>query len=108
MIVPADPDYDELRGIVMGGIDRRPAAIVRVAGAEDVARVVRYAAEVGAEAAVRSGGHSSAGYGTTEGGIVIDLRDLKDVDLDVGGRTLWAGAGLRPRKSAPPCCRMGS
>jgi FAD/FMN-containing dehydrogenase len=94
VIVPADPDYDELRGIVMGGIDRRPAAIVRVAGAEDVARVVRYAAEVGAELAVRSGGHSSAGYGTTEGGIVIDLRDLKDVDLDVGGRTLWAGAGL--------------
>ena len=94
VVVPGDADYDELRTVVMGGIDLRPGAIVRVAGAEDVARVVRYAAEIGAELAVRCGGHSSAGYSATDGGIVIDLRDLKSIDLDVGGRSLWAGAGL--------------
>src|SRR5262245_30284928 len=94
VVLPRDPDYDELRTVVMGGIDRRPTAIVRVAGAEDVARVVRYAADSGAELAVRCGGHSSAGYSVTDGGIVIDLRDLKDIDLDVGGRSVWAGAGL--------------
>jgi FAD/FMN-containing dehydrogenase len=43
---------------------------------------------------VRSGGHSGAGHSTTDGGIVIDLRDLKSIDLDVGSRRLWAGAGL--------------
>ena len=94
VVVPGDADYDQLRTITLGGIDRRPAAIVRVANADDVARVVRFARDAGAELAVRSGGHSGAGHSTTEGGIVIDLRELKDVDLDVGGRHVWAGAGL--------------
>jgi FAD/FMN-containing dehydrogenase len=94
VIAPGDADYDELRTVVLGGIDRRPAAIVRVANAGDVARVVTFAAEAGTELAVRSGGHSGAGHSVSEGGIVIDLRDLKEIDLDVGGRRVWAGAGL--------------
>ena len=94
VIVPGDADYDEARAIVAGGIDRSPAAIVRVANAADVARVVNAARETGSELAVRSGGHSGAGHSTTDGGIVIDLRDLKEIDLDVGNRRLWAGAGL--------------
>jgi FAD/FMN-containing dehydrogenase len=94
VIVPGDADYDEARVITYGGIDPRPGAIVRVATADDVARVVRFARETGAELAVRSGGHSGAGHSTTDGGIVIDLRELKEIDLDVGGRRVWAGAGL--------------
>jgi FAD/FMN-containing dehydrogenase len=94
VIIPGDSEYDEARTVVMGGIDRRPAAIVRVANAHDVAHVVNFARETGVELAVRSGGHSGAGHSTTEGGIVIDLRDLKEIDLDVGGRRVWAGAGL--------------
>ena len=94
VIVPGDSDYDEARAITYGGIDPRPAAIVRVANADDVARVVRFAGETGAELAVRSGGHSGAGHSTTDGGIVIDLRELKEIDLDVGARRVWAGAGL--------------
>ena len=94
VIVPADPDYDQARTVVAGAVDRRPAAIVRVADADDVARVVTFARENGAELAVRCGGHSGAGHGVSDGGIVIDLRELKDIDLDVGGRRLWAGAGL--------------
>ena len=94
VIVPGDADYDEARTVVLGNIDRRPAAIVRVADAADVARVVSVARETGVELAVRCGGHSGAGHSTTDGGIVIDLRDLKEIDLDVGNRRLWAGAGL--------------
>jgi len=94
VITPEDTDYDDARAVLAAGFDRRPAAIVRVAGADDVAHVVRYASEVGAELAVRCGGHSGAGHGTTDGGIVIDVRDLKDIDLDVRGRTVWAGSGL--------------
>ncbi len=93
VIAPGDPEYDAARTVV-AAVDRRPGAIVRVANAGDVARVVRYAREVGAELAVRSGGHSGAAHGTTDGGIVIDVRDLKGLDIDVGGRTLWAGSGL--------------
>jgi FAD/FMN-containing dehydrogenase len=94
VIGPSDPDYDSARTVVAGGIDRRPAAIVRVASAADVARVIRVARETGAELAVRSGGHSGAAHGTTDGGIVIDVRDLRGIDLDVDGRTVWAGSGL--------------
>jgi FAD/FMN-containing dehydrogenase len=94
VVGPAGADYDEMRAVTAGGIDRRPAAIVRVADARDVARAVALAQETGLELAVRSGGHSAAGHGTTEGGIVIDLRDLDALEIDVPGRTAWAGAGL--------------
>jgi FAD/FMN-containing dehydrogenase len=94
VIAPADADYDELRAVMAGGIDRRPAAIVRVADARDVARAIALAREMGLELAVRSGGHSGAGHGTTDGGLVIDLRDLDALEIDAAGRTAWAGAGL--------------
>lgn len=94
VISPGDPDYDEVRAVGEGGYDCRPAVIVRPADASDVATVVRLAGATGLELAVRSGGHSSAGYGTTNGGIVLDLRDLTSLDLDPDGRTAWVGAGL--------------
>ena len=94
VIGPTDAEYDRARTIVAGGFDLRPAAIVRVADASDVAHVVRVARETGAELAVRSGGHSNAAHGSTDGGIVIDLRDMKALEVDVAGRTAWAEAGL--------------
>jgi FAD/FMN-containing dehydrogenase len=91
---PDDPDYDDVRTIVSGEYDLHPAAIVRVADARDVARAIAAARELDLEIAVRSGGHSGAGHGSTEGGVVIDLRALKQLEIDVAGRTAWAGAGL--------------
>lgn len=94
VITPADVDYDEARTIMVGGFDGHPALIVRAADADDVATVVRYARDNGLELAVRSGGHSGAGHGSTDGGIVLDLRDMKAIDLDVVARTAWAETGL--------------
>ena len=94
VIVRGDATYDEARTVFVGGIDRRPAVIVRPAGAQDVAHVVGLARESGVELAIRSGGHSSAGHSVSEGGIVLDLRDMRALDIDVEGRTAWAGAGL--------------
>ena len=93
MIAPGDVDYDRAR-TVSYGIDRRPAAVVRARSTADVSRVVRLAREHGLELAVRSGGHSPAGHGTTDGGIVLDLAGLKSLDIDARRRTAWAGAGL--------------
>ena len=94
VIATDDPGYDEARTVFIGGIDRRPAVIVRVADARDVATVIRLARETGLELAVRSGGHSSIGHGVSEGGIVLDLSEMKALDIDVEGRTAWAETGL--------------
>ena len=94
VIAPGDADYDEARTIFGGGFNSHPAVIVRAADAADVAKVIKLARETGLPFAVRSGGHSGAGHSTTEGGIVLDLRDLKSLDIDTERRSAWAGAGL--------------
>jgi FAD/FMN-containing dehydrogenase len=93
-IMPDDAEYDKARTVFYGGNDRRPAAIVRVADADDVARVVSFARETGIELAVRSGGHSNAGHSVCEGGIVLDLSTMRALDIDVAQRTAWAETGL--------------
>jgi len=94
VIAPDDADYDQARMVFYGGIDRRPAAIARVADATDVARVVSLAREKGVQLAVRSGGHSLAGHAVSDGGIVLDLADMKGLDIEADGRTAWAETGL--------------
>ncbi len=94
VITPEDPRYDDARRVFFTGFDRRPAAIVRAVDASDVARVVNLARETGVELAVRSGGHSRAGHGTSEGGVVLDLSDMNSVEIDAKSRTAWAQAGV--------------
>ena len=94
VIAPGDPEYDKARTVFYGGIDRRPAAILRAQDAGDVARLVSLARETGVELAVRSGGHSVAGHSVTEGGIVLDLSGMKFLKIDARLRTAWAETGL--------------
>ena len=94
VIAPGEPGYDEGRTGFYGGIDRRPAAIVRAADADDVSRAIALARETGLELAIRSGGHSIPGHSTTEGGLVLDLGDLDGLEIDVRGRTAWVGGGV--------------
>jgi FAD/FMN-containing dehydrogenase len=93
VIAPGDPEYDRARTVVPGGIDRRPAVIVRPRDADEVARIVGLARESGLELAVRSGGHSGAGHGVTEGGIVLDVSEMKGIEIDPEARTAWAESG---------------
>ena len=94
VIGPDTASYDRARTVFDGGIDRRPAVIVQAADAADVSRVVEVASDEGLEIAVRSGGHSLARHGTTDGGIVLDLGDLNATHIDLKGRTAWTEAGL--------------
>jgi FAD/FMN-containing dehydrogenase len=94
VIGPDDAGYDAARVVANGAVDGRPAVIVRAADADDVARVVALARETGLELAVRSGGHSGAGHSTCDGGIVLDLRAMRALELDPGSRTGWVEAGL--------------
>ncbi|MGH2683151.1 MAG: FAD-binding oxidoreductase [Actinomycetota bacterium] len=94
VIAPDDAGYDEARTIFYGGIDRRPAVIVRAVDASEVSHVVSLARETGLELAVRSGGHSPAGHSVSDGGIVLDLSDMRALEIDAEGRTAWAQTGL--------------
>jgi len=93
VIGPGDADYDAARAAFYGGIDKHPAAIIRVADASDVQRVVNYARETGVELAIRSGGHSPIGISLSDGGIVLDLHDMRSIEIDAEGGTAWAQTG---------------
>ena len=98
LITADDSSYDEARQVVFKGIDKRPLAVARVAGAEDVAAVIDAARAGGLELAVRSGGHSRAGYGTVDGGLVIDLSDMNSVEIDADGEAAWVETGATAGK----------
>jgi len=94
VITPGDSKYDSARSTFYGGIDRHPAVIIRVKNADEVARVVSLARETGMELAIRSGGHSAVGHCVSDGGIVLDLSLMRDLQIDVEGRTAWVEPGL--------------
>ena len=94
ILTPEDPGYDAARTVFLGDVDRRPALIARPTDAADVARVIALARDSGAELAVRGGGHSPAGHSASDGGVVLDVRGLRELDIDLASRTAWAGGGL--------------
>ena len=98
-LITADaPSYDDARQVFFKGVDKRPLGVARVAGADDVAAVVNAAREAGLELAVRSGGHSRPGYGTVDGGLVIDLSGMDSVEIDADARAAWVQTGANAGK----------
>ena len=93
VIEPGDDGYDEQRRVHNGMHDRNPALIARAASTADAVAVVNYAREAGLDLAVRGGGHSAPGFGTCDGGVVLDLGLLNNVFVDPGRRTARVGGG---------------
>ncbi|ULH17562.1 FAD-binding oxidoreductase (plasmid) [Deinococcus sp. KNUC1210] len=94
LLLPTSAAYEQARRVWNAAVDLYPAAIVRPAHAPDVAQAVRFARTHRLPVAVRSGGHSPAGFGTVEGGLVIDLSSMKAISLDAATRRVWAEPGL--------------
>jgi FAD/FMN-containing dehydrogenase len=93
VIVDGDPEYESARSVHNGMIDKRPAVVVRTANAGDVMKTVNYARDSGQVLSVRGGGHSGPGFGTNDGGVVIDLSRMRSVRVDPMKMTARAEGG---------------
>ena len=95
VVVPGSADFDLRRRTWNAVIDRHPAAIVRPTTADEVAAVVRAAAECDALLSVRCGGHSFPGHSTCDGGVVLELAAMNSVSVDPAtGRCVVGGGAL--------------
>lgn len=93
LLRPGEEGYDDARRVWNGAIDRRPALIARCVGADDVVEAIRFASEEELPIAVRGGGHSVAGHGVVDDGVVVDLSLMKSVAVDPERRIARAAGG---------------
>ena len=93
LLTPGHPSYDEARTLFNAMVDKRPALIARCETPGDVAAALKAARDAGLPVAVRSGGHSVTGRSLVDGGVVIDVRPMKDIAIDAEKRLATVGGG---------------
>ncbi len=93
IILPGDPEYDDARALHNAMINKRPAVIARCVSEDDVVAALNFARTSNLAIAVRGGGHNGPGFGSVEGGLVIDLSPMNRVDVDADGRTVRVQGG---------------
>ena len=93
LVTPEHGDYEQARRVWNWMVDRHPAAVVRAHSEDDVVAAVRFAADNDLLLAVRGGGHSVAGQSTCDGGLVLDLGPLSQVEVDTEAEIARAGGG---------------
>src|SRR5215218_9171039 len=94
VLVPGEAGYEEARAVHNGLVDRHPALIVRCPTAADVLAALALAPSAGLEVSVRGGGHNVAGRAGTEGGVMIDLAEVRAVVVHPEARTATAEGGV--------------
>ena len=93
LVRPSDADYDAVRALYNGMIDKRPRLIARAVDAADVIAAVNFAREQGLLLAIRGGGHNGPGLGSCDDGLVIDLSMMKSVRVDTASKTVRVEPG---------------
>jgi FAD/FMN-containing dehydrogenase len=94
VILATGADYEAARRVWNGNVDRRPALIARCSNTSDVQHAVGFASSRSLLVSVRGGGHSAPGYGTNDGGMVIDLAPMQAINVDPARRTARAEGGV--------------
>ena len=87
VILPQDDNYDEAREIYNAMIDKHPKIIFKCKDTDDVIQAVNYGRENDLEVSVRSGGHNGAGLALVDNGLVIDLSEMKNIEVDSEKKT---------------------
>jgi FAD/FMN-containing dehydrogenase len=107
VITPDHADYDAARRVWNKEYLRQPALVVRAADAMDVVQAVGFARDRSLPFAVRSGGHSLAGFGSVDDGVVLDLSRLKGISIDPARQTAWVQPGVTSEELAPRAAEHG-
>jgi FAD/FMN-containing dehydrogenase len=94
LLLSGEEGYEAARRVWNGNVDRRPSVIVQCKDSSDVQQAVRFASMRDLLTSVRGGGHSAPGYGTNDGGLVIDLSLMKAINVDPTKRTVRAEGGV--------------
>jgi FAD/FMN-containing dehydrogenase len=93
VILPGDARYDAARALYNAMIDKKPAVIARCRSTDDISAALRFARDADLAVAVRGGGHSGPGFGSVDGGLVIDLSLMNSIDVDPDARTVRVQGG---------------
>ena len=93
IVLPGDPNYNEVREIWNAMIDRRPAVIIQCAEADDVPHAISYARDNGLEISIRGGGHNIAGSALCNNGLMIDFSNMTAVKVDAQKRRAYVEPG---------------
>lgn len=93
LVTPSDISYDQARALYNGMIDKRPRLIARCLDAADVIAAVNYTRQRGLQVAIRGGGHNGPGFGSCDGGVVIDLSLMRGVRVDPANGMVRVDAG---------------
>jgi FAD/FMN-containing dehydrogenase len=88
-----DSGFADTCTLFNAAIERTPAAVVRPSSVDDVVEAIRFARQHDVPLAVRSGGHSAAGWSLCDGGLVIDMRDLDGIEIDAEAAIAKVGGG---------------
>src|SRR5437764_7805873 len=94
VLAPNDAGYDSARAVHNGLVDRKPALIVRARTTDDVVAALAFARRGGFEVSVRGGGHNVAGRAVTDGGVMLDLAEMKNITIDPAPATATAQGGV--------------
>ena len=86
VLTPGDDGYDERRTVWNAMVDRRPAVIARCVHTDDVVAALHFARTNQLEIGIRCGGHSILGHAVPEGGLMIDLSLMNQVQVDPHAR----------------------
>lgn len=93
MVRPGDPDFEAATLIWNGGITKLPALVIRAATTDDVVEAIQFCVENDLEMSIKGGGHNIAGLALSDGGVTLDLSLMRDVEVNVEGRTVSVGPG---------------
>ena len=93
LVLPTDTEYNTVRKVYNGMIDKRPAMIVQCADVQDVIACVNFSRENKILLAVRGGGHNAGGLGIADDALVIDLSPMKEIKVDTVSKTVKVRGG---------------